>query len=203
MGFTTTDIKAAAGTLARVAVEVRDELNAQDGRLGDGDLGITVANGFAAVAEAAADLPDDLGQAFLGCSKAFQRVSSSSFGTLVATALMSAAKATKGRDEADWSEVPAMVAGARDAMLARGRGELGAKSVLDSLDAIARATEGLADPAALLAAAYGAAAAALDEFRDRPNRLGRARMFGDKSRGIDDPGMLAVSRLLEGLNREA
>ena len=88
-------------------------------------------------------------------------------------------------------------------MIARGRGELGAKSVLDSLDAIARATEGLADPAAILAAADRAADAALDEFRDKPNRLGRARMFGDKSVGIDDPGMLAVRRLLDGLNRKA
>ncbi len=201
MGFTAASLKAAAGTVAEAAVAARDELNAQDGKLGDGDLGITVANGFSAVAEDAAGFGDDLGQAFLGCSKAFQRVSSSSFGTLVATAFMSAAKATKGRTEADWSEISAIVAGARDAMLARGRGELGAKSVLDSLDAIARATEGLADPAAILAAADRAATAALDEFRDKPNRLGRARMFGDKSVGMDDPGMLAVRRLLDGFNR--
>ncbi len=201
MGFTTADLKTAAAAVAHAAVAARDELNAQDGKLGDGDLGITVANGFAAVAEDAAGFADDLGQAFLACSKAFQRVSSSSFGTLVATAFMSAAKATKGRTQADWSEISAIVAGARDAMLARGRGELGAKSVLDSLDAIARATQGLADPAAILAAASGAASAALEEFRDRPNRLGRARMFGDKTVGMDDPGMLAVRRLVEGLNQ--
>ena len=201
MGFTVANLKAAAGALAEAAVAARDELNAQDGKLGDGDLGITVANGFAAIAEDAAGFADDLGQAFLGCSKAFQRVSSSSFGTLVATAFMSAAKATKGRAEADWSEVSSILAAARDAMLSRGRGELGAKSVLDSLDAIAKATEGLFDPAAILAAADGAAAAALEEFRDKPNRLGRARMFGDRSLGIDDPGMLAVQRLLAGLRQ--
>ncbi len=201
MGFTVVDLRAACGAVAKVADAARDELNAQDGKLGDGDLGITVAKGFAAVAEDAAGFPDDLGQAFLGCSKAFQRVSSSSFGTLVATAFMSAAKATKGRSEADWSEVSGIVAAARDAMRARGHGELGAKSVLDSLDAIAKATEGLTAPAEILAAADGAAGAALDQFRDQPNRLGRARMFGDKSVGVDDPGMLAVRRLLEGLNR--
>lgn len=199
MGFTVADLRGAAAAVARAAVAARDELNAQDGKLGDGDLGITVANGFAALSEDAAGAADDLGQAFLGWAKAFQRVSSSSFGTLVATALMSAAKATKGRTQADWSEVSAIVAGARDAMLSRGRGELGAKSVLDSLDAIARATEGLSDPAAILDAADRAAGAALDEFRDRPNKLGRARMFGDKSRGMDDPGMLAVRRLIDGL----
>ena len=201
MGFTVADLRSAAVAVSNAAAAARDELNSQDGKLGDGDLGITVANGFAAIAEDAAGFADDLGQAFLGCSKAFQRVSSSSFGTLVATAFMSAAKASKGRTEVDWSEVPGIIAGARDAMLSRGRGELGAKSVLDSLDAIVRATAGLAEPAAILVAADRAASAALDEFRDKPNRLGRARMFGDKSRGIDDPGMLAVRRLLDGLNR--
>jgi dihydroxyacetone kinase-like protein len=199
MGFTAADLRTAATAVAEAAVAARDELNIQDGKLGDGDLGITVANGFSAVAKDAPDLADDLGRAFLGCAKAFQRVSSSSFGTLVATAFMSAAKATNGRTEVAWSEVSGIIAGARDAMLTRGRGEIGAKSVLDSLDAIARATEGLADPAAILAAAGRAASTALDEFRDKPNRLGRARMFAEKSRGLDDPGMLAVRRLLDGL----
>ncbi len=147
--------------------------------------------------------PDDLGQAFLASAKAFQQVSSSSFGTLMATAFMSAAKATKGRTEADWSEVSGLVAGARDAMLARGRGEIGAKTILDSLDAIAKVTAGLDEPAALLAAADRAAGEALDAFRDQPNRLGRARMFAERSVGIDDPGMLAARRLVEGLKRTA
>ena len=43
---------------------------------------------------------------------------------------------------------------------------------------------------------------ALDRFRDQPNKLGRARMFGEKSIGLDDPGMLAFRRLLDGLTGE-
>ena len=43
---------------------------------------------------------------------------------------------------------------------------------------------------------------ALDRFRDQPNQLGRARMFGAKSIGLDDPGMLAFRRLLDGLTGE-
>jgi hypothetical protein len=71
--------------------------------------------------------------------------------------------------------------------------------VLDSLDAIATATAGLSDPSAILRAADEAATRALDDFRDRENRLGRARMFAEKSRGLDDPGMLALRRMLDGL----
>ena len=81
---------------------------------------------------------------------------------------------------------------ARDAMMKRGKGELGQKSVLDIIDAIAAATAGLATPTEMFAAARQACERTLVSFRDKPSGLGRARMFGEKSIGIDDPGMLAV-----------
>jgi len=40
----------------------------------------------------------------------------------------------------------------------------------------------------------------MDEFRGKPNKLGRARMFAEKSVGMDDPGMLAFQRILAGLS---
>lgn len=200
MGFTTSDLRAAAARLATAADGAQAELNALDGQLGDGDLGITVATGWKEVANEA--MPEDVGMAFLAASKAFQRVSSSSYGTLTATALMAAAKKTRGRTDIPWSEVPGLVAAARDAMMERGKGALGDKSVLDILDAVAKAIDGMDDPRAMAAASTAAATAALDEFRSKPNRLGRARMFGDKTVGMDDPGMRAFALLLGGLAPE-
>jgi dihydroxyacetone kinase-like protein len=197
MGLTTDDLKAAAARLAAAAVDAEAELNGLDGQLGDGDLGITVATGWKEVANEA--MPEDVGMAFLAASKAFQRVSSSSYGTLTATALMAAAKKTKGRTDVPWSEVPGLVAAARDAMMERGKGALGDKSVLDIVDAVAKAMDGMDDPRAMAAAATAAANTAMDEFRGKPNRLGRARMFAEKSVGMDDPGMRAFQRLLAGL----
>jgi dihydroxyacetone kinase-like protein len=197
MGITTNDLRAAAARLAAAGDAAQDELNGLDGQLGDGDLGITVATGWKEVANEA--MPDDVGMAFLAASKAFQRVSSSSYGTLTATALMAAAKKTKGRADVPWSEVPALVAAARDAMMERGKGSLGDTSVLDVLDAVAKAIDGMDDPAAMRAAAAAAADDAMAAFRDRPNRLGRARMFAEKSVGMDDPGMRALQRLVAGL----
>jgi hypothetical protein len=40
-----------------------------------------------------------------------------------------------------------------------------------------------------------ATGAALADFRDRPCAMGRARMFAEKSIGLDDPGMLAMAEL--------
>jgi dihydroxyacetone kinase-like protein len=34
-------------------------------------------------------------------------------------------------------------------------------------------------------------------FRNRQSKIGRARIFGEKSIGLDDPGMLAFKRMLE------
>ncbi|UHD44385.1 dihydroxyacetone kinase subunit L [Aureimonas altamirensis] len=196
------DTAALHGALVRVAAAAEaaaPELNAADGALGDGDLGITVSKGFAAAA--AADLPDDIGLAFLECAKAFQRVSSSSYGTLVATGFMAAAKATKGRSDIAAEEVPELVAAARDAMMARGKGQLGDKTVLDGLDAIASALTAVGvNGGGMRRQAVEAVEATLQAFKGRPCKLGRARMFTDKSAMLDDPGQLALLHIVRGLS---
>ncbi|WP_336742669.1 DAK2 domain-containing protein [Aureimonas altamirensis] len=194
------DTAALHDALVRVAAAAEaaaPELNAADGALGDGDLGITVSKGFAAAA--AADLPDDIGLAFLECAKAFQRVSSSSYGTLVATGFMAAAKATKGRSDIAADEVPELVAAARDAMMARGKGQLGDKTVLDGLDAIASALKDV-DGGGMRRQAVEAVEATLQAFKGRPCKLGRARMFAEKSAMLDDPGQLALLHIVRGLS---
>jgi dihydroxyacetone kinase-like protein len=188
-----------ARTVASIAASVQnsaEELNTADGALGDGDLGITVSRGFQEAAAAAA--PADVGLAMLEFAKAFQRVSSSSYGTLVATALMAAAKALKGREAFEAEEIPDLLQAALTAMINRGKASLGDKTVLDSLAAIIEATRN-ASADIMVAAARAAAADTVETFRDKPNRIGRARMFGDQSIGLPDPGQLALQRIVEGL----
>ena len=38
---------------------------------------------------------------------------------------------------------------------------------------------------------------ALNDFKGKKIRIGRARMFEDKTKDLDDPGMLALNRLTE------
>lgn len=194
--ITSDGLRLGLGRVAAAAEAFAPELNAADGALGDGDLGITVSKGFAEARSAS--LPDDVGLAFLECAKAFQRASSSSYGTLVATAFMSAAKACRGRDAVPAAEVPKLLDGALDAMMARGKGRLGDKTVLDSLAAVAAALRDGAD-AGMLDRAVDAARTAVDDFRPKPNRLGRARSYGERSAGLPDPGQLGLLRILEGL----
>ena len=190
------DRAALVSGIARITAAMErdfDALNAADGALGDGDLGVTLTRGMRAITEGVEAMPEDLGLALLACAQAFTKSSGSSYGTLMASGLMAMAKVVKGRVTLDASEVSALVATARDAMQARGKADLGGKTVLDSLDAVARATAGLTDPAA---AAVAAARQAMETFRDQPATIGRARIFAEKSRGMDDPGMLAMTAII-------
>ncbi len=200
------DRGALLAAIERLAAAMEREaaaLNEIDGALGDGDLGITMTRGMQAVSAGVADMPADLGQALLRCAQAFTKTSGSSYGTLFATGLMAGAKALKGRESVEPSEVSALIAAARDAMQARGKAEIGGKTVLDSLDAMAQATAGLSDVAAVAQAAREAAQASMEAFRDKPATVGRARIFADKSRTMLDPGMLAMTRIVEAVTGDA
>ena len=191
-----------ADGLRRIAAHmetVADALNALDGQLGDGDLGVTMQRGGRELAKALPTLPDDVGMALLACAQAMTRVSGSSYGTLLATGLMAAAKATRGRTEVPWSELSALLRGALEAMMARGKASLGDKTVLDVLDAAARAIDGVGPPD-MLAAASGAVDETMTRMRGQQAKIGRARIFAERSVGLDDPGMLAFREMLRGLS---
>lgn len=179
---------------------VADELNGLDAEIGDGDLGVTMVRISRGVKETLDDLPEDLGMAIMKCVQAITKVSGSSYATLVATALMSAAKTCKGRTEVPWSEMSSLLDGAAEAMMARGKSALGDKTVIDAVDAAAKAIEGLDDPAAIGTAAGEAVDALMDRMRDQPNRVGRARIWAEKSVGLDDPGMVAFRRMIDGVS---
>ena len=189
------DRSALLGAIERLNVEMQkqfDVLNAADGKLGDGDLGITLTRGMEAIADVAVELPEDLGLAMLQCSQAFTKSSGSSYGTLMALAMMAIAKQIKGQTNIDPIDLNALVATARDQIQTRGKAEIGGKTVLDSLDAVVNHTSGKSDLEDIRTSAVAAVDAALVDFHNKPATMGRARMFGEKSIGLDDPGMLAM-----------
>jgi dihydroxyacetone kinase-like protein len=196
------DREALRAGIAAILARLEDEhqmLTELDGRVGDGDLGLTLLKAFRALDGLRDGLPADLGQALAQMGSAVARVSSSSFGTLTATGLLAVARTLKGREAAEWSALPDLVRAAREAMQARGKAELGDKTVLDALAAIEAATAGLDDPAAQLAAARQAVDEALGAFRGLPNKVGRARVYAERTIGIDDPGMVAARVMLAAL----
>ncbi|MFZ9115046.1 MAG: dihydroxyacetone kinase subunit L [bacterium] len=175
-----------------------EELNGLDAQLGDGDLGVTMVRGSRQLLEIREELPDDWGMALLKCAQAFTKTSGSSYGTILATGLMAMAKQKKGQAEMDAAEWAGLLKLALEAMQQRGKAELGQKTVLDPLSAAQKKLESA--PEASLPDLIGVVQQTIDDFRDKPCQIGRARIFQDKSIGLDDPGMVAFKRLLEGLD---
>ena len=198
--ITTDSIKTAATKIAQLMEESADELNAADGLLGDGDLGITMVRGFREIIGVRDSLPDDVGMALFQCAKAFTKSSGSSYGTLLATGLMSVAKKKKGQQEIQVEEISALLDDALDAMKQRGKAELGDKTVLDVIAASSQAAKDQSDGSSVLKAINDAVTSTIDEFRSRQSKIGRARIFSEKSIGLDDPGMLAFRKMLEALS---
>ncbi len=197
MTLTTEKLRNAITSIHKNITPIGEELNELDGRLGDGDLGVTLVNGFKNVATISSDLPNDFGMALFECAKAITKVSGSSFGTLMATALMAAGKSVRGETRLDWNKTHELLVTAQKAMISRGGASLGDKTLLDSIDAIIQSIDGLNTPDEILMAAKDAVNKALSEYNQKPNRIGRARIFGDKTIGIDDPGMVAVKRMVD------
>jgi dihydroxyacetone kinase-like protein len=188
---------AALGRGAQKLDEVAPELNRLDGQLGDGDLGATLVKCAANVRALDSSKYTDLGQLCKACALACAKASGSSFGTLLTVAFTALARRFEGQADLSWEELPDALQTALDAMSQRGGAKLGDKTVLDALAAAIDAARGLSHPYAQHAAATAAVAAAIEVFRGQPNRIGRARMFGDRSVGIDDPGMIAFQYMLE------
>ena len=192
-------LQSAIKLLAQAMEESADELNTVDGLLGDGDLGVTMIRGFRQILVDLESLPADIGMDFFQCAKAFTKSSGSSFGTLLATGMMAIAKKKKGETQIELDEVSGLLNSALEAMQMRGKANLGDKTVLDVIAAARDAAKNQSDGQTMLNSINQAINDTMELFRNRQSKIGRARIFGEKSIGLDDPGMLAFKRMFESL----
>lgn len=199
MSITVETLKAGIASVLATLETEHEILTELDGKIGDGDLGITLLKAFRELDRIKGEFPADFGLAMIQGAAGISKVSSSSFGNLLATCFMTVAKETKDRTSAEWSEVSGWLEKSVQAMMARGKASLGDKTVMDAVSAAAQAIAGLGEPAAMQAKASKAVDTALDDFRDKPNKIGRARIFAERTIGLDDPGMVAFKIMLKAL----
>lgn len=175
------------------------ELNGLDAKLGDGDMGTTLATISRALEPEIERLPNDIGESLGRVVRVIGRTSGSSLGAVMMTGLQRVARETRGRSELPWRELAGLIELALAAMQERGGARLGDKSLLDGLAAVAAALAEEPDPAAFAAAAEAAVERTIARYRDKPCRIGRARLAGERSIGEDDPGMVALIRVVEAI----
>lgn len=187
--------QAVSRSKARMAT-LEQELNAADSRLGDGDTGVMLARVVDAMAQIDYAAQPDIGAALSLMARKTASATGSSLGTLIATGLLTVGKRVKGEPTIAFADLGGHLSAVVEAMAARGGAKLGDKTVLDILDALAHGIAAQGDGSAVARAATEACRTTLAEFRERPCKIGRARMFAERSIGMDDPGMLAVHELV-------
>ena len=169
-----------------------DDFNSADGKIGDGDLGVTILHGLEEINNNINKFSDDMGANFMLCSQAFVKKSGSSFGTLIAFSFMNISKNLKGKSECNHNDIVDIFETALKTILERGKSNLGDKTIADSLNLIIKS---LKDNQNYSDVFKSATKQALKDFKGKKIKIGRARMFEDKTKDLDDPGMFALNRL--------
>ena len=169
-----------------------DDFNAADGKIGDGDLGVTILHGLEEVNNNINKFSDDMGTNFMLSSQAIVKKSGSSFGTLIAFSFMNISKNLKGKTECNHEDIIAIFETTLKTILERGKTNLGDKTIADSLDLIIRNLKNNQNYAEVF---KSSTKQALEDFKGKKIKIGRARMFEDKTMDLDDPGMFALNRL--------
>jgi dihydroxyacetone kinase-like protein len=172
-----------------------------DAALGDGDLGITVRAGSVAAADALeASHATGLGDMLRAAAQAFATANPSTFAALLGGGALAGAKVLPAAEDYTVADALAFGRAAVQSIQARGKAELGDKTVLDALVPSLEVLESPAGSATEVCAAM--AAVAHDRVRQTAgweSKRGRAGWLGERSVGQPDAGSSAYALLLDEL----
>ena len=182
-----------------VLAENRETLNDLDRAIGDGDHGENMDRGMKAVVAKLADGAEDVQGVLKTVASTLMSVVGGAAGPLYGTAFLRAAKATEG--DVDANGVVALIAGALEGIVARGKATTGEKTMVDAWSPAVEAAKAVAESGGTPAAAFRAAAEAAAKGSDDTIPLraskGRASYLGERSMGHRDPGSLSTSLILK------
>lgn len=190
--------------LADAIARERDTLTRLDAAIGDGDHGINMDRGFAAIrTQIGAASPSDLGALLKAAGSTLVSTVGGASGPLYGTAFLRMGAALTGHAEAGLPDLAAAFGAAFEGMAQRGKSARGEKTLLDAfgpaLDRIRVAAESGQDLAAALAdAALAAQEGAVATIPLRAAR-GRAAFLGERSIGHQDPGATSAALLFRTL----
>lgn len=195
-------IKAAAASVYKKIAENKDYLIQLDQQNGDGDLGISMYNGFQSLCDFFYSVEEeDLGRVFMLASRNFNEAAPSSLGTILSIGMMGIAKKMKGKSEFNREEMTDALQAGVDHIMAKVNSKPGEKTILDalvpaidSMRAHDRDEWKEACTAAAVAAAQGS-----ERTREMKSVHGRAAYYAEKSLGVLDGGSVVGKLIFEGI----
>jgi dihydroxyacetone kinase-like protein len=185
-----------------VFAENRQRLTEMDQAVGDGDFGISLDRGFAAVqAELSANPPADIRTVFSNVATVLIKTMGGSSGPLLGTFFLRAGATCAGKSELGPADVVALFQAGVEGLQQRGKAELGDKTMMDALipavDAMRGALEAGSGLTEILDRGAAAAEAGARATITMQARKGRASYLGERSVGHPDPGATAAHLLLK------
>jgi dihydroxyacetone kinase-like protein len=178
--------------VARTVIDHADELTTLDQAIGDGDHGANMKRGFASVLAdldklSAQTLPEALKAAGM---QLVMKVGGAS-GPLYGTLFMTLGKSLP--ESPDRDAVARALQSAIDAVKARGKSDIGQKTMLDVLAPVQQALAANGPVAEIAVRAHQAAEATVPMKATR----GRASFLGDRSIGHMDPGARSSALIVD------
>jgi phosphoenolpyruvate---glycerone phosphotransferase subunit DhaL len=173
--------------------ENKDFLTELDSAIGDADHGINMNRGMTAVVGKLDGLSDgDIAATMKTIGMTLVSTVGGAGGPLYGTLFLQFGTSTAGKDRLDLADWAAMIAAGVDGVRARGKAELGDKTMIDALsparDALAEAAGNGSAFGAALTAAASAAEEGMKATIPLVARKGRASYLGERSAGHQDPG---------------
>lgn len=195
-------LKTLLKSIADIMKENKDHLIALDSVVGDGDLGLTMSDGFAAAYKNVKESQEtDAGKLLYMAGKAMSTAVPSTMGTLMASGLMQAGKGLKGKTDLQKEDLATLFLAYEEGVANRGKAKIGEKTFLDGLHpANVMLKECLSNGNSLLEAAKQSAQAAMQGYEDTMTMLavhGRAATRGEASRTLKDPGAYVAALIMQ------
>lgn len=206
--MTTTEFIKLLSIWSDIMAEKKDYLIELDSVVGDGDLGLTMSDGFKAGYEAVKAMGDkDIGTISYFAGKAMAAAVPSTMGTLMASGFMSAGKLLKGKTEIDINGLYDFFKGYFDGVANRGGAKVGDKTFLDGMNAVVNSLkESVENSEDLKTASEKAYEQAEKAFKNTATMIavhGRAATRGEDSRSLLDPGAAVAMLMAQGLKQFA
>lgn len=188
--------------VARHLVANVDMLTEVDQAIGDGDHGIGMRRGFAAVEEAMATIdPESVSKVFKAAGTTIMAKTGGAAGAVFGTLFRAGSAALEERPVLDAEGLAGFLARGLEGVEKRGGAQPGQKTMIDALAPAAAAAEAAIASGLIVAVqkATDAAKGGVEATKGMIATTGKARTLGERSLGHPDPGAVSMSLILEAM----
>ncbi len=192
--MTASDLVVLIERMAGRVLAEREMLNRLDAATGDGDHGSSISGALALAVQEIGALAEPSPQAiWLTTAKALLNGMGGASGAIFGTFFLKGAARLKDVERISQADMAALLAAGLAGVQARGRAQVGDKTMVDALVPAVAAFAAAADFPSAWRAAADAAATGAESTRDMLARQGRAKYLGERAIGHADPGATTIA----------